>query len=163
MSKKTVEKVVHQKRMKIMVFGTFDGLHKGHLHFFRQAKNFAKNSFLIISIARDKNVLRIKGKRPFLNEKERMALIKKCKLADKVVLAGLKNHIPHIAKESPDIIALGYDQKAYVKNLKKDLKNKNILIKIIRLKPYKEKIYKNHLLHIPKSQDNKKSEQQYCA
>jgi hypothetical protein len=33
-----------------------------------------------------------------------------------------------------------------VKNLKKDLKNKGILVKIVRMKPYKEKIYKNHLL-----------------
>ena len=83
---------------------------------------------------------------PFLNEKKRMALVKKCKLVDKVVLAGIRNHIPHIAKENPDIIALGYDQKAYVENLKKYLKNKGILVKIFRLKPYQEKIHKNHLL-----------------
>jgi len=37
---------------------------------------------------------------------------------------------------------LGYDQKAYVKNIKKDLKNKGVLIKIVRLKPYKEKFIK---------------------
>ena len=48
--------------------------------------------------------------------------------------------------ERPDIIALGYDQKEYVKNLKKDLKNKGISVKVVRLKPYKEKVYKNHLL-----------------
>ena len=130
-----------------MIFGTFDGLHKGHLNFFKQAKNFLENSFLIVSIARDKNVFKIKGKSSLLNEKKRMNLVKKCKLVDKVVLSGLKNHIPHIVKENPDIIALGYDQKFYVKNLKKDLKNMGILVKIIRLKPYKEYIYKNHLLN----------------
>jgi cytidyltransferase-like protein len=140
MSKKTVEK-------KIMVFGTFDGLHKGHLNFFRQAKNFMKNSFLIVSIARDNNVLKIKGHKPFLKDVKRRDLVKKCKLVDKVVLAGKGDYLPHILKEAPDIIALGYDQKAYVENLKKDLKNKNILVKVIRLKPYKEKIYKNHLLN----------------
>jgi len=129
-----------------MVFGTFDGLHKGHLDFFRQAKNFIKNSYLIVSIARDKNVKKIKGDMPLLREKERAKLAKNCGLADKVILAGLNNHIAHIVKENPDVIALGYDQKAYVKNLKKDLKNKGILVKIIRLKPYKEHIYKNHLL-----------------
>ena len=135
------------KKKRIMVFGTFDGLHKGHLNFFKQAKNFLENSFLIVSIARDKNVFKIKGKSSLLNEKKRMNLVKKCKLVDKVVLSGLKNHIPHIVKENPDIIALGYDQKFYVKNLKKDLKNMGILVKIIRLKPYKENIYKNHLLN----------------
>ncbi len=134
------------KKTKIMVFGTFDGLHKGHINFFKQAKKFMKSSFLIVSIARDKNVLRLKGKYPDKNEQTRMILVKKCKLVDKVVLSGIKNHLPHIIKMCPDIIALGYDQKAYVKNLKKDLKNKGILVKVVRLKPYKEKIYKNYLL-----------------
>ena len=109
-----------------MVFGTFDGLHRGHINFFRQARKLFQNSFLIVSIARDKNVLKIKGKLPVLNERKRMNLIKKSRLINKVVLAGFKNHIPHIVKEKPDIIALGYDQKVYVKNLKKDLKNKNV-------------------------------------
>ncbi len=148
MSKKGVEK--NKKIIKIMVFGTFDGLHKGHINFFKQAKKFIKNSFLIVSIARDKNVLRIKGKYPDKNEKERKILVGKCILVDKVVLAGLRNHISHILKIHPSIIALGYDQKAYVKNLKKDLKNKGLLVKIVRMKPYKEHIYKNHLLKIKK-------------
>lgn len=129
-----------------MVFGTFDGVHKGHLNFFKQAKKLAPKSFLIVSVARDRNVFRIKGRRPFLNEKKRMTLIKNCKLVDKVVLAGVKNHIPHIIKESPGIIALGYDQKAYVKNIKKDLKNGGILVRVARLKPYKQTIYKNQIL-----------------
>ncbi len=129
-----------------MVFGTFDGLHKGHLSFLKQAKNFTENSFLIASIARDSNVVKIKGKKPNFSEKERLLLVKKCKYIDKAVLSGKLKYLPHILKEKPDIIALGYDQKAYVDNLKKDLKNKGILIKIVRLKPYKAKIYKTHLL-----------------
>ena len=136
------------KRTKIMVFGTFDGLHEGHINFFKQAKNLMKNSFLIVSIARDKNVFKIKGEYPNFKERARMNLVKKSNLADQVILSGIKNHLPHIVKIRPDIIALGYDQKAYVENLKKDLKNKGILVKVVRLKPYKEKIYKNHLLKI---------------
>ena len=133
-----------------MVFGTFDGLHKGHINFFKQAKKLARGSFLIVSIARDINVKKIKGEKPRLNEKKRVLLVKKSKLADRVVLSSVKNYLPHVVKEGPDIIALGYDQKAYVKNLKKDLKNKGFLghrARIVRLKPYKEKIYKNHLLN----------------
>ncbi len=137
-----------KKQTRIMVFGTFDGLHPGHLDFFKQAKNFIKNSFLIVSIARDENVFRIKGEYPYLPERARMMLIKKCILVDKVVLSGIKNHLPHIVKERPDIIALGYDQKAYVKNLKKDLKNKGVLVRVVRMRPYREKIYKNHLIKI---------------
>lgn len=151
MSKKGMEKT------KIMVFGTFDGLHKGHDNFFKQARNFIKNPSLIVSIARDKNVLRIKGKKPRFSEKERLVLVKKNKLVDKAVLAGLNKYLPHILKEKPDIIALGYDQKAYVQNLKKDLKNKGILVRIIRMKPYKENIYKNHLLKVKTQSDTEKN------
>ncbi|MCX6757755.1 MAG: adenylyltransferase/cytidyltransferase family protein [Candidatus Nomurabacteria bacterium] len=139
-----------KQKTKIMVFGTFDGLHLGHLNFFKQARNLAiKNClpFLIISIARDKNVKKIKNKKTIFSEKERMFLVKKSKLADKVVLSGIKNYIPHIVKEKPEIIALGYDQKAYVKNLRAELFKKGINVKIARLKPYKEHIYKNSLLN----------------
>jgi cytidyltransferase-like protein len=148
MSKKDGDKLktTNKKQVRIMVFGTFDGLHQGHINFFKQAKNLTKNSFLIVSIARDKNVKRIKGEYSTRNERERMILVKRNKLADKVVLAGKVKYLPHILKEKIDIIALGYDQKAYVQELKKDLKNKGISIRIIRLKPFKEKIYKNHLL-----------------
>lgn len=131
-----------------MIFGTFDGLHKGHLDFFKQARQLAVKPFLIVSIARDKNVQKIKEKLPDLNEQKRLFLVKNHSLVDKVVLSGIKDHIPHILKERPDIIALGYDQKAYVENLKKDLKNKGLIVKIVRLKPYKAYIFKNNLLKI---------------
>jgi len=129
-----------------MVFGTFDGLHKGHLDFFQQAKRLAKDSFLIVSIARAKNVARIKGRKPNFPEKKRLTLVKKCKIVDRVVLAGKEKYLKHILKEKPKIIALGYDQKAFVKDLRKDLRQKRISIKIIRLKSYRKNIYKNHLL-----------------
>ena len=129
-----------------MVFGTFDGLHQGHLDFFRQAKKLSKRSFLIASISRDKNVYKIKKVRPIFSEKQRAILTKKCKLVNRVVLAGIKNHLPHILKERPDIIALGYDQRNYTKSLKKDLKNKGLVVNIVRLKPYKKHTFKNHLL-----------------
>lgn len=131
---------------RIMVFGTFDGLHRGHLNMFKQAKKLAKKSFLIVSIARDKNVFKIKKEFPSLNERKRAELVKKNKFVNKVVLGGASSHLPHILAENPGIIALGYDQRNYVKNLKKDLKNKGLLVKIVRLRPYKAHIYKNRLL-----------------
>ena len=136
------------RKIKIMTFGVFDGLHPGHINFFKQAKSFAKNSFLIVSIARDKNIIKIKGEKPILSENERLDLVKKSEFVDKAVLAGKSKYLPHILREKPNVVALGYDQKAYVKELKKDFKNKGISIKVIRLSPYKEKIYKNHLLKI---------------
>lgn len=147
MSKKAVENLKKPvKKGRVMVFGTFDGLHPGHLNFFKQARDLVPHSFLIVSIARDKNVLKIKGRRSSLNETKRAALVKKSGLVDRVVLGSLDDHISHILKERPDIIALGYDQRAYVKNLKQELAHKNFQVKTVRLKSYKPKIYKNSIL-----------------
>lgn len=126
-----------------MVFGTFDILHQGHLSFFKQARGLVKNPFLIVSMARDVNVKKIKGRKAVNNEKKRLAKLKTLKLVDKAVLGGIIHHLPHIVKEKPAIIALGYDQKYYTKNLKSELTKRGLNVKIIRLKAFKPKIYKS--------------------
>src|SRR5688572_18630095 len=86
--------------VRVMVFGTFDGLHLGHEHFFKQARALAKTGrpALIVSVARDRNVLRIKGQQPQLGERQRLALIKKHSLVDKALLGGLDDYLSHIVK-----------------------------------------------------------------
>ncbi len=138
---------LHSKT-KIMIFGTFDILHKGHLNLFKQARKLSANPFLIVSVARDLNVKKIKGRKPLFTDRQRLAVIKKCPLADKVVLGGSKNYLPHIIKEEPQIIALGYDQRAYVKNLKVLLAENGLKVKISRLKAFYPKLYKSSLVKI---------------
>jgi cytidyltransferase-like protein len=133
-------------KTRIMVFGTFDGLHKGHLNFFKQARKLSRNPFLIVSVARDVNVKKIKSQKPFFKEARRKSSISKNKLVNKVVLGGVKNHLPHILKERPSIIALGYDQSAYIKGLKQKLEAKGLAIKIFRLKPFHPQVYKSSLV-----------------
>lgn len=131
---------------RIMVFGTFDMIHRGHEHFFTQARALANHPFLIVSIARDVNVKRIKGKEPVHSESERLYFVAEQKQVDKVVLAGLDDHMPHIIQEHPHIIALGYDQETYVENLQRQLIDAGFLTKIVRLLPHKPHIYKTSLL-----------------
>jgi HAD superfamily hydrolase (TIGR01490 family) len=135
----------HRKNKKIMVFGTFDIIHGGHENFFAQARALGpghENSQLVVSVARDKNVKKIKGFKPRHAEKSRMDRLRNHHLVDKAVLGGADDHIPHIVKEAPDIIALGYDQKAYVKELKQKLAAAGLRPKIVRLKPFRSKEYK---------------------
>lgn len=131
---------------KVMVFGTFDLIHPGHLHFFKQARALSKNSYLIVSIARDKNVLRIKRQLPDNNQKARLAKIQALAEVDEAVLGGLKNHMPHIIKARPDIIALGYDQSAYVRGLAGELRAAGLNTKIVRLKAHKPHIHKTSII-----------------
>jgi len=124
---------------KVMVFGTFDRLHKGHLNFFQQAKKYGDK--LIVVVARDENVKRIKGRLPKSSEERRLEGVNKAikQLSNKVVLGGLEDPYQVIKKEKPDVICLGYDQDSFDKDLKKFFPG----IKIVRLKPYQAGIYKS--------------------
>lgn len=129
---------------RVMVFGTFDGLHPGHLNFFKQAKSYGSD--LIIVVARDQNVVSIKGHLPKYSEKERLQAIEKLfKNIDsvKVLLGQVKNPYAIIEKHKPKIICLGYDQSGFADNLK----NEYPVIKVIRLKPYYPKIYKSSIIN----------------
>jgi FAD synthetase len=138
-----------------MVFGTFDGLHKGHENFFRQARKLAKDAVLVVSVARDKNVKRIKGRLPQIKERQRVLNLKKLTLVNEVVMGNQLGYIQHIVRAKPQIIALGYDQTHYIEGLAEQLKARGITVKIVRLKPYKPHLYKSSLLKAKSS--NRKS------
>lgn len=124
---------------KVMVFGVFDLLHPGHVNFLRQAKKFG--DYLIVSVARDTNVKKFKGHKAWQSEKQRVTVLRKLKFVDKVVLGGVKNPWPHIKKEKPDVIALGYDQKPYV-----SLKQLKKIARVVRLKAFRPEVYKSSRL-----------------
>ena len=135
-----------QNLNRVMVFGTFDMVHQGHINLFVQARKLVKNPFLIVSIARDKNVLKIKNHLPRNSQQARKSIVAENPLVDKVVIGGSGDHIPHIIKEQPEVIALGYDQVAYVRGLRTRLKEAGLKTRIVRLKPYKPRVYKTTLL-----------------
>lgn len=120
-----------------MVFGTFDGLHDGHLNFFEQARN--KGDFLIAVAGRDENIKKIKGHFPGKRERERFTELQKCKLIDKPVLGYDEDAYRVIETLKPDVICLGYDQASFSKNLRKELKKRELSPKLFRLKAYKPK------------------------
>ena len=130
---------------KVIVFGTFDIIHKGHLNFFDQAKQYA--DYLIVVIARDSTARQIKKTKPMNDEKTRLKNIKKLQIIDKAVLGSKKDYYRQIEKLKPDFICLGYDQKHLLaKCLKKELKKRKVKSKIIRLKSYKPNKYKSSKL-----------------
>ena len=121
---------------KVMVFGTFDILHQGHLDLFRQAREHG--DFLIAVVARDRTVEEVKGEGPEHDEKERLAEV--AKHVDKAVLGHLGSKHQVIEEEKPDVLCLGYDQEAFTKDLEK------FDIPIIRLNPFAPETYKSSKL-----------------
>lgn len=131
--------------VKVLIFGTFDGLHPGHINFFEQARKLG--DYLIAVVGRDATVKAIKGRLPRQNEVERLAAVGNSNLIDEAVLGGLGNPYEIIKKIKPDIIALGYDQTSFTANLESELKRTNITAEIARLKPYESAIYKSSLIN----------------
>ena len=124
-------------KKRVMVFGTFDVLHPGHLNFFQQAKKYGQE--LIVVIARDRTVESVKGRLPLNSEKDRCQLVRQFNLVTKAVLGDLKDQMKAISQYRPHIVCLGYDQQAFVKELQSTFPQ----LRIVRLKPYRAKYYKS--------------------
>lgn len=93
---------------KVLVFGTFDGIHDGH-HFFIDAAK-ACGDTLVIAVATDASVQRYKGRLPKLSLLERMKALSAL-YSDACIEAGDDDEsFAIIRKIKPDIIMLGYDQ-----------------------------------------------------
>ncbi len=128
-----------------MVFGAFDGLHPGHLDFFSQARRWG--DWLIVSVGTDKNVQKIKGKKPLFSQGERLDLVKNCKLVNETVLGSEEDFYSHIAQVKPDVICLGYDQWANEADVIKELSRVGLAkTKVVRLKPYNQKKAKSTIV-----------------
>jgi len=126
---------------KVMIFGTFDIFHIGHLKFIKQAKELGDK--LIVVISRDNNVRKIKNKKPVHNEQQRKEILNSIKYIDKAILGNKDDVYKVIKKNKPDIIALGYDQSHFVDKLDSKLKEFNLNTKVVRLEPYREDKFKS--------------------
>ena len=143
-----IDRIHKQKKGKrVVVFGTFDRLHKGHINFLKQARQFGDELYIIV--ARDNNAVKIKGRLPNDTELRRVKKIKNLKIAKRVML-GQKNFNSRynlLNKIRPHIVALGYDQQTKLIELRSQLKKYGMSAKIVRLKPYHPEKYKTSKLN----------------
>lgn len=131
---------------KVLVFGTFDGLHSGHLDLFRQARNYG--DYLMAVIARDKTVKKIKNHFPSKKETKRLKDVQKCRLINEARLGYEDNPYRVIKEINPDVICLGYDQKAFTESLPRKLKKMGLKTKLNRMKSYKPKEYHSFIINV---------------
>lgn len=123
-----------------MGFGTFDGLHPGHVSALKQLRALGDEVFVVV--ARDKNVKKLKGRLPHFTETERCEVLRKTGLADQVVLGNEDYFYQCLVDHKPDVIGLGYDQHADLDQLAKRFP----AIKVVRLKAMKPHVFKSSLL-----------------
>jgi len=131
---------------KTLVFGTFDGVHDGHRAMLREARTVTSGEsqvasettdsvssdtrtrdsftrtpgpiYLVVAVAPDPVVFKLKGIAPRYSQAERLNMLKKERLCDEVILADEEVGTWRILKKvKPSIIALGYDQGDLQENL----------------------------------------------
>ena len=128
----------------VMIFGSFDILHPGHIHFLKRAKTLGDK--LVVVVALDATIEAVKGNVPKYNERERVEHIRDLKIADKVMMGYEADKYEVIEEINPDVIALGYDQDGFADKLKEEMEKRKMNPKIVRLDAYKEEHYKSSKL-----------------
>lgn len=95
-------------RRTVLIGGTFDIIHGGHIYLMEKASKFGD---LIVIVARDENVKRIKGHSPIIPEEQRLAVVQGIRYVKKAVLGKSGTDLLEIVKEiNPDYLILGPDQ-----------------------------------------------------
>ena len=98
---------------KIIINGSFDILHYGHLCLLEFASHCAKNPYITVLIDSDERIRSIKGHdRPINNLHDRMALLKAIKYVNHVDSFNTDEELNTLIKNyAPDIMVKGSDYK----------------------------------------------------
>jgi len=123
------------KRKVVLATGTFDLLHYGHVHYLSEAKKAGgENAMLVVVVARDSTVEKLKGSAPIVPEDQRKAVIEALKVVDEAILGREEIDMAAIIEDvKPDAIAIGHDQKDIEKMLRRSLAEKGLEVQIVRI------------------------------
>ena len=112
---------------KIAVSGYFDPIHVGHIEYINNAKKLG--DWLVV-IVNNNNQCAIKKGKYFMDEKDRVLIVKNIKAVDEVFLSidEDKTVCKSLKKVNPDVFANGGDRKNYEIPESKVCKENNIQI-----------------------------------
>ncbi|OGY79253.1 MAG: hypothetical protein A3B74_00150 [Candidatus Kerfeldbacteria bacterium RIFCSPHIGHO2_02_FULL_42_14] len=129
---------------RVLVFGTFDGIHAGHRFLFQKALEFGDKLFVVVAL--DETVRRVKGRMPCWSQTERLDLVQKEPCVFKALLGYPGDKYRVIEEIQPHVICLGYDQKTFVDGLPEALEIRNISVRIVRLDAFYPEQFKSSIL-----------------
>lgn len=126
----------------VMIFGTFDHLHKGHRYFIQKAGEQGDKITAVVST--DQYVKDRKGKNPHDNQSLRQKKLLQSGLIDKVLPSDYPvGSWQVIDRERPDIICLGHDQTAMKNSLENWIEKRtdSYIPQIVQLAPFRRNRY----------------------
>ena len=118
-------------RPKVVVAGTFELLHPGHIELFKYA--WEKGRVYVI-IARDVNAERDKGRKIIVPEEQRLKVVSAIRYVYKAILGDMRDYLKPLEEIKPDIVVLGPDQKVNEKWLEEKLKERGVNARVLRMK-----------------------------
>ena len=112
---------------KIAISGYFDPIHVGHIEYINNAKKLG--DWLVV-IVNNNNQCALKKEKYFMDEKDRVLIVKNIKAVDEVFLSidEDKTVCNSLKKVNPDVFANGGDRKNYEIPESKVCKENNIQI-----------------------------------
>ncbi len=134
---------IKDKKQLGLVFGVFDGLHKGHKHFLNDALEHCGK--LVVILARSSTVVVLKGHKPRFSFMERAEALRVFDSRTSVLPGDKKPGKWKVLRDigfNPDThtVILGYDQKDIAVELQK------MSVKFITLSSFKPEKYKSSYL-----------------
>ena len=131
---------------KVLVFGTFDVIHPGHISFLKQAREVG--DFIIASVARDDFVFQKKGRKPNHGERERLKNIVNSGMVED---AYLSDRVPGtydiVRRCKPDVVCFGHDQHELEKDFKGWLALEHLQISTVTLQAFQPEKFKSSKLN----------------
>lgn len=144
--------------IRVLCFGTFDGLHAGHDAFLRQASRAGDELWVVL--ARDTTVVHVKGQLPAINEQDRLRAVQAHPAVHQARLGHLEDKYQVVDEIRPQIIVLGYDQQVFTDKLEAELTRRGHRIEIRRAEAHQADLYKTSklrpkpvMIEIPESED----------
>lgn len=119
----------------VLASGVFDLLHYGHIRFLEEAKRQAgPDSRLVVIIARDSTVTKLKGRRPVIPEDQRRALVEALEVVYEALLGYEEMDLEAVIERiNPDVIAVGYDQDEIERLTRRIVEEKGLKLRVVRI------------------------------
>ena len=124
-----------KKKRVVLASGVFDLLHLGHVKFLEEAKRAGgEGSKLIVVVARDSTVQRMKGVKPIISEENRRALVEALKVVDEAILGFEEMDMGKVLESvKPDVVAVGYDQDGIEAEVKRVIEERALPIEVVKI------------------------------
>lgn len=119
----------------VLASGVFDLLHYGHIKFLEEAKKAGgKGTWLVVIVARDETVKRLKGVYPVIPEDQRRAVVEALDVVDEALLGFEDLDLDRVIQQvRPDIIAVGHDQDGILNQILKIKKGRELGLDVVQV------------------------------